>query len=127
MNIRQNVKFFSANKDKTEIEVKIGNDKDYDFITPLIPFRKLNNIPQYLEFIFSSKDNQKLEDKVKRFIDLSEKLCLKVMTEDQNILSQIMGSYKCKKTEYPKDFEKENNKVVLCIGASPSFKIKINY
>ena len=83
----------------------------------------MNNIPQCLEFVFSSKDDKKLEDKVKKFTDLSEKLCHKVMTEDDNILSRIMGSYKCKKTEYS-DEKKNNNKAVLCIGASPSYKSK---
>ncbi len=116
-------KIFSLNKDKSEIEIKIGNDKDYDFVTPLIPSRTMNSIPQCLEFTFSSKNEENLEDKVKKFTDLSEKLCHKTMTKDEPILSRIMGSYKCKKTEYFEEIEKgKQNKTVLCIGASPSFE-----
>ena len=44
-------KLFSLYSDKTEIQLKIGNEKDYDFITPLISSRMMNNIPQCLEFI----------------------------------------------------------------------------
>ena len=87
-------KFYSVNFNKTEIKITIGNNKDYDFVTPLYPSRTNSSIPQCLEFTFTSQDEEKLRDKVKKFTDLAEKLCHKTMTEDENIISRIMGNFK---------------------------------
>ena len=48
------------------------------------------------------------------------------MTEDENVLSRIMGSFKCDKAEFDEDFEKNKrtNRSLICIGLSPSFKSK---
>ena len=118
-------KFYSVNFDKTEIKITIGNDKDYDFVTPLYPSRTNSSIPQCLEFTFTSQDEEKLRDKVKKFTDLAEKLCHKTMTEDENIISRIMGNFKCEKAEFSEEVEKnKNDRSIICIGASPSFKSK---
>jgi len=118
-------KFFTVNKDDDEIEIKIGNDKDYDFVTPLFPSRTLNSIPQCLEFIFKSKKTEKLKDEVKKFTDLSEKLCKKIMTKDEDVISRIEGEFKCKKAEFKEEIEeKKINRTIICLGASPKFKSK---
>ena len=66
-----------------------------------------------------------MRDKVKKFTDLAEKLCHKTMTEDENIISRIMGNFKCEKAEISEEVEKnKNNRSIICIGASPSFKSK---
>ena len=78
--------FTTVNKKEDKITIKLGNEKNYDFITPLFPSRTIDSIPQCLEFIFKSEDEEKLEDEVKKFTDLSEKLCQKVMSKDEDII-----------------------------------------
>ena len=118
-------KFTSTNFDKTDIKIRIGNDKDYDFITPLYPSRTSRSIPQCVEFTFTSQDTEKLEEKVKKFTDLAHKLCHKTMTEDENIISRIMGNYKCEKASFSEEIEKnKKDRSIICVGASPSFKSK---
>ena len=120
-------KFITTNFDKTEIKIKIGNDEEYDFITPLYPSRTNCSIPQCIEFTFTSKDTEeeKFEENVKRFADLAQKLCHKTMTEDKNIISRIMGNYKCEKADFSEEIEKnKKNRAIICVGASPSFKSK---
>ena len=56
---------------------------------------------------FTSQDTEKLEDKVKKFTDLAHKLCHKTMTEDENIISRIMGNYKCEKASFSEEIEKQ--------------------
>ena len=119
-------KFTALNSEKSNFKIEIGNDKDNDFVTPLYPSRTNYSVPQCLEFIFTSQNKDKLGDQVKKFTDLSEKLCHKIMTEDENVLSRIMGSFKCDKAEFDEDFEKNKrtNRSLICIGLSPSFKYK---
>ena len=116
--------FNALNFEKNSFKIKIGNDKDNDFVTPLYPSRTNYTIPQCLEFTFTSMNKEKLEEQVKKFTHLSEKLCHKIMTEDENILSRIMGSFKCNKAEFDEEFEKKKrlNRSIICIGISPSFK-----
>ena len=115
--------FKATNFVGTEIKITIGNDEAFDFITPLFPSRTSRSIPQCLEFTFTAEE--KVEDKVKKFSDLAKKLCHKTMTEDSNIISRIMGSYKCEKAVFSDDDEKKKkDRSVLCVGASPSFKSK---
>ena len=113
-------KFFSTSFEKTEFKISIGNEKGKDFITPLYPSRTLDSIPQCLEFTFISQNSEQLEKKIKKFSEMAEKLCYKTMTEDENIISRIMGNFVCEKEE-SSDNNDNKNKTTICIGSSPSY------
>ena len=116
----------TVNKKEDKITIKLGNEKNYDFIAPLFPSRTLDSIPQCLEFIFKSEEEEKLEDEVKKFTDLSEKLCEKVMSKDEDIISRIEGKFKCQRALFSEDIEKNKiNRAIICIGASEKFKSKM--
>ena len=84
-----------------------------------MPSRIPNHIPQCIEFNFNSVEN------VEKFSFYARKLCRKIMNEDVNILSRIMGIYKC---EIANISEKEKvlikNKSIICLGESPNYKYK---
>ena len=117
--------FTTVNKKEDKFTIKLGNEKNSDFITPLFPSRTSDSIPQCLEFIFKSEEEEKLEDEVKKFTDLSEKLCQKVMSKDEDVISRIEGKFKCQKAVFSEDIEKNKiNRAIICIGASEKFKSK---
>ena len=110
-------KFTTLNKDSSSVDIKIGNFRDADVVTQLIPSRKLNQTPQCVEFIFSNNEN------VKEFSSLAEKYCLKIMTKGEKILSRIMGSIKCEEIKKLDNIKLNSlNKTMICAGPTPSFK-----
>ena len=67
-------------------------------------------------------------ENVEKFSFYARKLCRKIMNEDVNILSRIMGIYKC---EIANISEKEKvlikNKSIICLGESPNYKYRTNW
>lgn len=112
--------FTATNYDNSNFEIKIGNKKDYDFITPLYPSRTSNSIPQCLEYYFTANDT--VEKQIESFSNLAHKLCQKTIMEKASVISRIMGSYRCDKISQNDDLKK--GKVVICVGRTPNFKSK---
>ena len=112
-------KFSPTNFLKNEIEIVVGDFENSDVNIPLMPSRTPNHIPQCIEFNFNSMEN------IEKFSFYAQKLCQKIMNENVNILSRIMGIYKC---EIANISEKEDvlikNKSIICLGESPNYKYK---
>ena len=109
-------KFSPTNFLKNEIEIVVGNFENSDLNIPLIPSRTPNQTPQCIEFNFDSGEN------INIFTSSAEKICQKKMNENENILSRIMGVYKCEKATIP--FEEIKNRSIICIGESLDSKSK---
>lgn len=85
--------FTTVNKQKDKIEIKLGNDKNFDFITPLFPSRTLDSIPQCLEFIFKSEEEEKLDNNFFKML-LNSYIDLYKQYFHKNLLSEIYPQYK---------------------------------
>ena len=114
--------FSSVSFSETTFKISIGKkEKNNIDVVPLYPSRNSYSRDQCLEFKFSYENKYTLKEQMNKFSDFAVKLCNKTMSEDENVISRIMGKYICEKEEINSDDDYLNDKTFICISSSPTY------